>query len=110
MATTSDLAKAVLQELVVIDADEEGSAADVALVKERYSREYERLLYDGKAWWNEATIPEEVMGPLTEIVAARCAKAFALPPDRQSELLALQRLNALSAKSNTKTPTKAEYF
>lgn len=75
----SDLTLAVMQDLVVIDAFDNPSASDHALIRGRYEAILENLKEEGLAYWDEGAIPLAVFQPVTDLVALHCGGAFGRP-------------------------------
>jgi hypothetical protein len=83
--TLTEMAKAVLDELGVVAANETPSAADADYVKTRYERwrklAAQRFIVD----WDAATdIPDGAEDAVTLIIAYMCAPAFGVPKDREA--------------------------
>lgn len=110
MATTSDLARSVLQDLGIIAAEEAVPAADEALVIERYGHEFARLQSDGLAWWDEEDIPADAMAALSKILMHRLATAYGIARDDTARLAAELELRRLAVRTDRVPPIKAEYF
>ena len=110
MATKADLAQAVLEDLGVIAASETPSASDQTLIIQRYEREYSLLLNKQLAWWSKDAIPDEAMGPLTQLVAYRAAPSFGQLRNMADHQHATRDLSRLYAKADMKSPAKAEYY
>jgi hypothetical protein len=77
--TTSELSKAVMQKLAVIDAMESPSAQDHVMINARYEELMEGLREENLAYWENSTIPLVVFPALTDLVALHSGSAFGKP-------------------------------
>lgn len=93
----SDLAKAVLQELSVIDAVSEPSGEDDAFVKARSLTTHERLRKKQIVYWSPTSIPDEVFDSLVVFMAGVVSGAYG---DRvgDAEMMLREELLATDAK------------
>lgn len=114
MATQSDLAKAVLQDLGVLAAGETASAEDNALVQERIGQVHEELVDNGLVSFTLAAIPSKVMRPMSIIVAAECWRAYhgedGVVVAEQKAAAARARLAQQAQRVNTQQPGHAVYY
>lgn len=87
MATQTDLAQAVLEELRVVGAGETIDSDDDALVKRRYLSVHRDLARKFLVDWAESeAIPDAALDAMTLLVAFRCQTAFGKPRDVQVKL------------------------
>jgi len=77
--TTSELSKAVMQKLAVLDALEDPSTADHVMIKARYEELMEGLREENLAYWENSEIPLVVFPALTDLVALHSGSAFGKP-------------------------------
>lgn len=115
MATSTDLAKSVLQALSVIDAEEDPEAADAALVKNRYSNLFAELQGNEIAWWDEASIPPEVFNALIGVLAYTCFGAFKTATMNKADYvsdytLGMRTLYSLAERPHDGERVQPDYF
>lgn len=118
--TTEDLAIWVMRLPGWLDAHETPDAADAAMIKANYSGFYAELVFRDLAYWDEATIPEEVFWHIVRVIADKVAPAFgdAAPIEVDIEngsqvsmgkkgWNGLKRVKQIDQSGN---PARAEYF
>lgn len=110
MATTTDLATEVLQELHVLDGEETASASDAAKVKTKYAQKLPTLITEGYADWEEAFIPAGAMIGLVKVMAYECRKAFGKQYEREMYIEGLADLREYLRLHPTYEPVIATYF
>ncbi len=79
MATETDLALAVMQELAVIPNGSLPTAQDYADIKLRYERRLVMLQDEDFADWDANNIPDAAMPGLTRLMAYEVAPLFSVP-------------------------------
>jgi hypothetical protein len=112
MATKADLRNAVLRFLSVLPEGQSASAHQTTVVETAIDREQAYLETEGIAWWETSAIPNEVMNPLREYIAAIVAPEL-LDPERAMPYAGfadsgLRRLRRVAQKPNQRV--KALYY
>lgn len=115
--TANDLARDVGLELGIIDAVSDLDAASLADLK-RISKfkhaEWQRMSHF--VYWDYDDIPDEVMRPLTLVLAAEAGKMFGRVirdegmDEAQTRRARLRALKAVASMKYAGQPVKAEYF
>lgn len=117
--TISDLAKRVMQNLKLIDAQEDVSAEDFALISDAYSQKFEELFFrelaywpadeiDGKAFLAIARImSEEVAAPFGQAIPLEFSEGGAQVSMGTKGLMDLRRI---VARERSGMPTVGTYF
>lgn len=117
--TKTELAKEVLTLLGLIDAQEEPSSEDAALIKRAYDDKYEELKLLDLAYWSKASIPNPVFRAIARIVAEDIAPAYGkqVPTEFDDSgrpvsmgTKGLFDLKRVVAREATGVPTQAVYF
>jgi hypothetical protein len=116
--TANDLARDVALELNIIDAISDLDAASLADLK-RISKfkhaEWQRMP-SHFVYWDYDDVPDEVMRPLTLVLAAESGKTFGKVvrddglDEAQTRRARLRALKSVSSLRYTGQPVKAEYF
>lgn len=119
MATSPEtLAQDVLEELCVVDATETADDEDIAKVADAYRKKWALLAAPAGAreliYWPREEIPDAVYLIVRDLTINEIARAYGDPMDpptkAQNELIILKDLRLHVSKSQSKTPTFAEYF
>lgn len=76
MATQTDMATQVLQDLFVLDGTETADASDAATVVTKYTQRLVMLAEDNYADWDADSIPDAAMPGLVRVIAYECAPVF----------------------------------
>lgn len=117
--TTTELATEVLTLLGLIDAQEEPSAEDAALIKRAYSDRYEEWQIRNLTYWAEADIPNAVFRNVARIIADDVATSFGKPPpvevDENGQTVSmgvkgLRGLRRVIEKKSAKLPVRSVYY
>lgn len=102
--TIQDLAKAVMQDLGLINATEDPAAADRDFIETNYMEALEELRDDGLVWWEANAIPlavfQGVVSYVGIIVSEGFGKARTIPVDVELEA-AKRRIRRRVAKPTT---------
>lgn len=110
MATTTDLATEVLQELYVLDGTDTASAADAAKVIAKYTQKLPTLITEGYADWDTAVIPDAALIGLTKVMAYECRKVFGKQYEREMYQEGLSDLREYLRLHPTYEPVRTIYF
>lgn len=110
MATQTDLATEVLQELFVLDGGETASASDAALVIKKYTQLHPTLISEGHADWDLEVIPDAAMIGLTKRVAYECQIRFGKVYPLEKKLEGTADLREYLRLHPTYEPVRATYF
>lgn len=76
--TTQQLSKAVMEKLALVDANADPSAADHAMIANRYTELMDVLRDEDLCYWSNAAIPLLVFSGVSDLVALHCMSAFGL--------------------------------
>lgn len=117
--TTQDLSKKVMELLGLLDAQEDVSTEDHALISRAYADKYEELFFREIAYWPADEIDNKAFLPMARIMAAEVASAFGRPvPTEFSEggqpvdmgTKGLMDLRRIIQVDRSGLPTPAVYF
>ena len=117
--TTQDLSKKVMELLGLLDAQEDVSAEDHALIAGAYSDKFQELFFRDIAYWPADEIDNKAFLPMARIMAAEVASAFSRPvPTEFSEAgqpidmgtKGLTDLRRIIARERSGLPTPGIFF
>lgn len=108
--TEQDLARAVLQELQTLAAEEEPAPADADLVKDRYRSKLATLIRHNYADWSSGSIPDEAMTGLVKVIAYECRVPFGKDYSRDLMTEGMNDLRKFMGVAPTYEPVKASYL
>jgi hypothetical protein len=104
--TRAEAIRQALENLRVLDAADEPSAEDAAVVGRRLDQERARLTEKGLVWWDADAIPDSVAGAFCDLVAARSSPVFNKPYDASGA----EAVIAAAKSSAQREPVRAQYF
>lgn len=110
ITSTSDFAKAVLQEIGVVPSGSDPSAEDTADVLARYYREWGALNKRGILSNPVDVFPAEIVQPLIRYIGIVCMPLFGISTTQQSLDDAEQALTAVSGKTYSTATAWNLYF
>jgi hypothetical protein len=117
--TTQDLSKKVMELLGLLEAQEDVSAEDHALIANAYSDKFEELFFRDIAYWSADEIDNKAFRAMARIMAEEVASAFSKPvPTEFSEAgqpismgtKGLMDLRRIVAREKSGLPTPGVFF
>lgn len=114
--TLADFYRRVAEDIGIVGAEQRFEAVDELLITNIYTDVYYELEAQGIVDWGvSADLPNKYVGSLVDLVGARVAPKFHVPPrngvDWDSRFgLAENRLRFLQAKRYNPSTTKATYY
>lgn len=111
MATKADLRRLILSHLTVIDETENPSAEQASLLDIFIAAARGELGQAGLVWWDDATIPDEVLIAFRTYIAGKCCSDFGRVGKVTAEDIANARADIAGLKSSdAREEQRAEYY
>lgn len=117
--TVEDLARRSMELLGALEAQEEPSAEDRALLERIYTNKYAELTSRDMTYWEQTSIPEEAFEAMCMIAASVAASAYGKGPpvviDENGQQVGMnvagyRDLRRLMQKIGSGKPSQALYF
>lgn len=113
--TGNELAKAVMEDLGLLEANESPSAEDNAMIKRRYSNILEEMRDEKTVYWEDDAIPYEAFEAMVGLMRLVVGPSFGVPGLVGEDLNnamegAKRRLRKRVAKPASGEPTAVDYF
>lgn len=114
--TQADLARAVMEDLSLLDAGESPSAADADYITRRYTEIFAEMIDDRLTYWAPDAIPLEAFNAVTGLMCVVCGNAFGKPQSPAGEPLndaieaAKRRVRKFVVKPASGQPAEVGYF
>lgn len=118
MATTrtaNELARAVMEDLGLIEANESPSAEDNSMIKRRYSNILEEMRDEKTVYWDDDAIPYEAFEAMVGLMRLVVGPSFGVPGLVGEDLNnamdgAKRRIKKRVVKPASGEPTRVDYF